>query len=204
MLITNISPAVKTPGRYNVSVDGRYAFSLDELQLAELKLKCGNEIDDDKLNYLKNESAFGKNYIRAIDLISRRLRSEQEIRQYGIKKNWTHTNIERVISRLYQKRYLDDAKFAEVYLQSRLKAGKYSLKRIRLDLKRKGLSDQIINNALEQADVSQSEKDTLKRLVEKKYYHYNNEPKLINYLARAGFSYDAIKAAISDFRASHD
>ena len=81
MQITKVAPAAKTPGRYNVFVDGQYSFSLDELQLVQSGIHSGLEIGDEQLANFRNESEFGKNYIRAIDLISRRLRSEKEIRE---------------------------------------------------------------------------------------------------------------------------
>ena len=80
MQITKVAPAAKTPGRYNVFVDGQYSFSLDEVQLVQSGIHSGLEIGDEQLANFRNESEFGKNYIRAIDLISRRLRSEK--RQY--------------------------------------------------------------------------------------------------------------------------
>ena len=85
MLITKISPAVKTEGRYNVFVDGKYSFSLDEVQLAALALRKNMEIDEQQLDQLKSESSFGKNYIRALDLVSRRPRSQREIRDYAFR-----------------------------------------------------------------------------------------------------------------------
>ena len=81
MRVTKISPAVKTPGCYNIYVDGKYSFSLDEFQLVQTGLHSGLDIDELKLDELKSESDYGKNYIRAVDLISRRLRSEKEIRE---------------------------------------------------------------------------------------------------------------------------
>lgn len=55
MKITKISPAIKTEGRYNIYVDDKYSFSLDEVQLASLNLKKNDEIDAEQLDQLKNE-----------------------------------------------------------------------------------------------------------------------------------------------------
>ena len=195
MRISKVSPAVKTAGRYNIYVDGKYSFSLDELQLVQNGLHSGLEISEAQLEQLKSESDFGKNYIRAVDLISRRLRSEREIRDYAFRKQWTKSNTERVIERLKARGYLDDRRFAELFFSSRHQSGRYSLKRIRLDLVKKGISSDIID------DLCRANGDSaaLLKLINKRINKYDDENKLITYLARNGFRYDDIKAALDRY-----
>ena len=195
MRISKVSPAVKTAGRYNIYVDGKYSFSLDELQLVQNGLHSGLEISEAQLEQLKSESDFGKNYIRAVDLISRRLRSEREIRDYAFRKQWTKSNTERVIERLKTRGYLNDQRFAELFFSSRHQSGRYSLKRIRLDLVKKGISSDIID------DLCRTNGDSaaLLKLIKKRINKYDDENKLIAYLARNGFRYDDIKAALDRY-----
>lgn len=199
MIITKISPAAKTPGRYNIFVDGKYSFSLDELQLIQTGIKKDQEIDPDQLAELQGESDFGKNYIRALDLISRRPRSIKEIRDYGFRKRWLPENTDRVVTRLLERGYLNDQLFAQMYARSRMNQNRYSLKRIRLDLRHKGISSDIIDQVLADTD---NDTTTLDRLVAKKYHRYD-EAKLKSYLARNGFRYDDINAAIDRYRQQH-
>jgi len=197
MKITKIAPAVKTEGRYNVFVDGKYSFSLDETQLVKLSLKKGDEFDEEKLAELKSESDFGKNYIRAVDLISRRLRSEREIRDYAFRKQWTKDNTERVIERLYERGYLDDGKFAESFVRSRATLKNFSRRKMVLELRKKGIKPEIIEQVLADSE-DYDETTALRNLIAKKRAHYaDDEQKLIAYLARQGFSYDDIKSALS-------
>ncbi len=195
MRISKVSPAVKTAGRYNIYVDGKYSFSLDELQLVQNGLHSGLEISEAQLEQLKSESDFGKNYIRAVDLISRRLRSEREIRDYAFRKQWTKSNTERVIERLKARGYLDDRRFAELFFSSRHQSGRYSLKRIRLDLVKKGISSDIID------DLCRANGDSaaLLKLINKRINKYDDENRLIAYLARNGFRYDDIKSALDRY-----
>ena len=196
--ITKIAPAVKTAGRYNVFVDEKYAFSLDEAQLVKIGLRKGEEISKERLAELKIESDFGKNYIRAIDLISRRLRSEKEIRDWAFSKNWTRENIEKVIERLYERGFLNDEKFAESFVRSRAILNNYSTRKMKLELRKKGIESDIIEKVLENSGDF-DENAVLVKLVAKKRSHYDDERKLIAYLARQGFSYDKIKTAIVNF-----
>lgn len=195
MRISKVSPAVKTAGRYNIYVDGKYSFSLDELQLVQNGLHSGLEISEAQLEQLKSESDFGKNYIRAVDLISRRLRSEREIRDYAFRKQWTKSNTERVIERLKARGYLDDRRFAELFFSSRHQSGRYSLKRIRLDLVKKGISSDIIDELCR----ANGDSAALLKLINKRINKYDDENKLIAYLARNGFRYDDIKAALDRY-----
>ena len=201
MQITKVAPAAKTPGRYNIFVDGQYSFSLDELQLVQAGLHSGLDIDDEQLAKFRNESEFGKNYIRAIDLISRRLRSEKEIRDYARRKSWTADNTERVIERLKARGYLNDKVFAESFVRARQNAGKYSRRRIELDLRRKGITDSIVKEVLHD-EVSDT--DALCKLIAKRVKRYDDPTKLKAYLLRAGFNYDDINREINAYYNSSD
>jgi len=191
MRITKIAPAVKTKGRYNVFVDETYSFSLDEAQLVKLGLKRGQELDEKQLAEYKSESDFGKNYLRAVDLISRRLRSEREIRDYAWRKKWSIENIERVIERLYKYSYLNDENFAVNFVRSRARERTFSKRKMILELKKKGIEQGIIDKVLTETS-DYDELVALKKLIAKKRKVYTDERKLVAYLARQGFNYDDI------------
>ena len=199
MRITKVAPATRTAGRYNIFVDGHYSFSLDEFQLVQHSLHSGQEIDETKLAELQAESDFGKNYIRAVDLISRRLRSEREIRDYARRKQWSRDNTERVIARLYDRGYLNDLVFTKAFTRSRQSAQKYSRRRIERDLVNKGISHRIIQQVLDEEASMVDDSDALANLVAKKYHRYDDINKLKAYLARAGFRYDDINRAIKQY-----
>lgn len=203
MRITKVAPAAGTAGRYNIFVDGHYSFSLDEFQLVQHSLHSGQEIDETKLAELQAESDFGKNYIRAVDLISQRLRSEREIRDYARRKQWGRDNTERVIARLYDRGYLNDLVFAQAFVRSRQSAQKYSRRRIERDLVNKGISHRIIQQVLDEEAGMADDNDALTNLVAKKYHRYDDINKLKAYLARAGFKYDDINRAIEQYRNNH-
>lgn len=196
MIITKIAAAVKTAGRYNVFVDEEYSFSLDELQLVELGLKRGQELDEESLKKYKEVSNFGKNYLRALDLISRRIRSEKEIRDYAFRKKWSNENTEKVIERLYQYNYLDDEKFAKSFVESRSSRA-ISVKKLKIDLFQKGISQSIIEKVLSENE-SFDENESIRKLIEKKRTYYNDDKKLIKYLMSKGFLYDDIKRCMNE------
>lgn len=67
MKITDISLQAKNPDRVNVSVDGKYRFSLDVFQVGDLGIKIGKEYSEEELAELETESQFGKLYAPALE-----------------------------------------------------------------------------------------------------------------------------------------
>ena len=59
MKITAIGVQARNKSRVNVSVDGRYRFSLEIQQVAELGLRIGAEFSEEELVALEEESKFG-------------------------------------------------------------------------------------------------------------------------------------------------
>ena len=193
--VTKITPATKTAGRYNIFINDRFSFSLDGAQLVELGLKKGQEIGKKTLERYKSESDFGKNYIRAVDLISRRIRSEREIRDYAFQKSWTKENLEKITERLYERGLLDDEKFAESFVRSRANLRNFSIRKMKFELVKKGIAGEIIEKVLYKNEDF-DEDESLGKLIIKKRKSYDSEQKLIAYLSRQGFSYDKIRRAL--------
>ncbi len=86
MRITGISGQAKNPNRVNVSVDGKYLFSLDIFQVSELGIKIGKEYTEAELAELQTESQFGKLYARALEYVMMRPHSGREVRDYLYRK----------------------------------------------------------------------------------------------------------------------
>ena len=86
MKITAISVQARDKSRVNVSVDGRYRFSLDVLQVAELGIRIGKEYEEAELKALEEESLFGKLYTRALEYCLVRPRSRREVKDYLYRK----------------------------------------------------------------------------------------------------------------------
>lgn len=197
MKITAIKAAVKTIGRFNVFVDGAYSFSLDESQIITTGIRVGREYTEAELTHLKEESEFGKAYGRALQYVFRRPRSEKELRDYAWRKGWEPPMTERVMNRLRDKGYLDDAKFADAWVRHRAMGKPMSARRLRLELRQKGLAPELIEQALDKDDTF-DEHTALRTLVAKKRSRYTDEQKFIAYLVRQGYSYDDVKTVLHE------
>ena len=82
MKITDISLQARDKNRVNVSIDGKYRFSLDVFQVGELGIKIGREYTEEEISKLEDDSQFGKLYARSIEYCLMRPRAIKEVRDY--------------------------------------------------------------------------------------------------------------------------
>lgn len=198
MKITSITPQVKREGRYSIFVDGEYAFSLSAEGLLDAGFTAGQELSQVKLTEAKRQSQVDKAYNLALAYVARRMRSEGELRDYFRRKDYEPELAEQLISRLTNLGFVDDLEFAKRWVENRRLLRSSSTKKLRLELRQKHIAAEIISAIF--ADSEEDELHALRSLVEKKrkQTRYQDEQKLIAYLARQGFSYSDIKAALID------
>jgi regulatory protein len=208
MKITAVTAQQKDKNRVNVMVDGAYRFSLDIFQYADLGIKIGKEYTESELVELETESQFGKVYARALEYCLTRPHSSKEMRDYlyrktrdsrtktgGIKRGVSPDITQRVHARLVEKGYINDEKFTRFWVENRnLKKG-VSRRKLEAELQAKGIDRSIIELCLQ--DSPRRDEDELQKIIAKKRQRYTDDQKLIQYLARQGFSYDTIKQALA-------
>lgn len=209
MKITAISPQVKDKNRVNVMVDGKYRFSLDIFQYADLGIKVGKEYTDEELTALESESQFGKLYARALEYSLMRPHSAKEVRDYlyrktrdsrtktgEVKKGVPTELTDRAFDRLVEKGYIDDEKFTRYWVENRSLSKGASRRKLTAELRTKGVEQSIIDAALVSSE--RSDEAELQKVIAKKRARYPDERKFIAYLAGQGFAYDDIKRALGE------
>ena len=213
MKITDISIQAKNADRVNVSIDGKFRFSLDIYQVGQLGIKVGKEYDESEIAEIENESAFGKLYSRALEYCLMRPHSAREVKDYLWRKTRatkyktrdgqikeregaSELNATRTFNRLAERGYIDDEKFAKFWVENRNLTKGTSRRKLTAELRAKGVEGSIIESIF--ADSDRSDEDELRKVLAKKRSKYADEQKLVAYLARQGFSYDDIKTALSN------
>src|SRR3989338_4359223 len=198
MKITAIKQQVKNPGRYSVFVDEKYSFSLSELALVNSELKLNQELSKDELAKLKEESDLDKAYNRVLNLLARRARSEWEIRDYLKRKKYEKDTIDKLLNKLSDRRLVNDLAFAQAWVENRRLLKNMSKRKLKLELKAKRVSDEIIDEVMGMDETDELE--VLKELVAKKRQQtrYKDDTKLTQYLIRQGYNYADIKAVLSE------
>lgn len=196
--ITELKQGVRNPDRVNVYVDGKFSFSLDISQVVDFGIKVGLLISAEQLEEFKKASEFGKLYQRTLEWVLLRPRSEKECRDYLYKKIFEKkldkNYIDRIIEKLKAKKYLDDFRFAEYYVENRFSKKGVSLKRLKMELMKKGVSKEIIEEVL--AGTNRNDREELLKIIVKKRSRYTDEDKFIQYLCRQGFQYDLVRELV--------
>lgn len=198
MKITKIVQQEKQKDRYSLFVEGKYAFSLSESALLDSRLMVGQELSGDDLAHWKQESADDKISGNALRYAAMRLRSTWEMEQYLKRKGATPPLSEKILNKLSNIGLLNDEAFARAWTNNRRLLRPTSKRKLQQELRAKRVSDEVIEQAL-QTDEGNDEQAALRQLVAKKrdLPKYKAEPmKLMQYLARQGFSYDDIKTAL--------
>lgn len=211
--VTDISAQARSTERVNISVDGKYRFSLDIYQVGELGIKVGKEFTEDELIELETESQFGKLYARALEYCLMRPHSAKEVRDYLWRKTLStkirnrktgeiktregasKENADRVFDRLVERGYINDEKFARYWVENRNQTKGTSMRKLANELRVKGVESSIIDSVV--SESSRSDENELDKVIAKKRNKYPDEQKLIQYLMRQGFRYDDIEDALS-------
>lgn len=196
MRVTAIKAQVKNAERVSVYLDGKYAFSLTHNQLLEVGIYNGKDLSEQDVAELKRASDYGKLLERAIHYVMIRPRAVREVRDYMRRKKAEPNVVERVVAHLEARGYLGDAAFARSWVRARQLTKPISKRRLTAELQQKGVASELIEEAT--SNEGYDERAALREIITKKRRQprYQDEQKLMAYLARQGFSYDAIRGAL--------
>ena len=200
-LITDLRQGVKNPDRVNVFVNNRFSFSLDVSQVVDLGVKKGLVVTAEQLEEFKKASEFGKLYQRTLEWVLMRPHSKKETRDYLYKKVYDRkldkSYIDRIIEKLETKGYVNDRKFAEYYVENRFVKKGISMRRLTMELAKKGVSSEIISEVINGSE--RNEKEEILKVIAKKRTKYDTDEKLIQYLCRQGFQYGLVQELVRSY-----
>ncbi len=194
--VTSIQRQVKRGNRYSIFVDTKYAFSLSETALLESRLASGQELTEQQVKDLKKLSVDDKLYNLTLRYVAIRPRTQWEVETYLQRKDASPTLAEQLLNKLSNIGLLDDHKLAQAFVNDRRLLRPTSRRKMMAELRKKHVTDEVIQKAL--GNERQDERSALRAIVERKrkQSRYQDDLKLMQYLARQGFNYDDIKQAL--------
>lgn len=198
MKITQIKQQVKRVDRYSIYLDGKYSFSLGEGEILKLGLHSGQELSEEELSNYRQESDYGKWFDKTLNLLSYRLRSEWELRDYLRRKKAPEEFVDKILNKLSINGYVNDEQFAKRWVENRRYMKATSRRKLAMELKQKRIPSEIVDKVLADDKEQVDEREVLRELVEKKRARYPDQTKFMQYLARHGYSYDDIKTVLSE------
>ena len=205
MKITKISPQQKNPHRWNIFVDGRFCFSIDENILTESDLSVNDSIQEQEIENLKNQDENWQAWRKSCDLLNRRMYSSGEIRDRLFRKGFSETSIQFAIQKLLKNDYLNDEEFATVFVGEKLRLKQWGFFRIKMELKKRWITDEIIEKIFSDIeDLKGIETENLSNLISKSARKYDltdvkEKQRIINWLQRRGYSINLILENLKGF-----
>ena len=195
--VTELKPV---QGCMRVAFDDAPSLRIRKCHFAKLPLEDGDEIDPEEYVNRVASLQFADAYESALTSLDASARTASEIDRSLRMKGFVAPVAEAVVERLKENGLIDDQRLAARLAETQLTkpVGLYAMKR---KLRAKGVSDEDAAEALESFDDDQQRAAAI-QAARKLLRRYENLPvrecrgKLSQALARRGFSWDAVSAAV--------
>lgn len=203
--ITSVEPQKKNPRRFNVFLDGEFAFGADEDLVVNRRLVVGKVITPEDLEKILFEAEVGKLMERMYRWFGIRQHSEKEVRDYfrvRRKEEISQLVVDALVENLKKKGMVHDLEFAKAWVEARRKSKQKGIRAIKAELFQKGIDKEIIEEVVRLQVTGYSEEDLARQALAKKMKVWKNldskklYQKSIEYLLRKGFDYEIVKKII--------
>jgi len=184
--------------RVNVVLDGKFAFSLEAEVAVKERLQVGQELSDTQIEALTGSDRFHRCRDAAVRYLGYRPRSESETRERLYRRGFDGDNVEAVIAKLREQGLLDEVAFAQFWKDNRESFSPRSQWLTKLELRRKGVAGDIIDQVVDAIDDEDSAYRAAlgkaRKLPLSDYQGFRR--RLGGYLRRRGFDYGVINHTI--------
>lgn len=202
MRVTAVEESKNPKDKLLVYIDGKYSFSISREDFFYLNLYEDKELTWDDINYIKNTVIFRSAKNAAIKYISLKMRSSGEVYRKLKDEGYDDEVIIKAIEELESMGYVNDRIYAGKFINDRMKLNPKSQRMLRIELKNKGIDEDIINDALNEAEIDDME--TARQLLIKKFGKYDLKDEKIRrraytYLCNRGFGYNLADRIINSF-----
>ena len=202
MIVTAITEFSKS--RCKIEIDHQFAFVLYKGELRKYHLQEEKEICEQDYREILNEVLPKRARLRCMNLLQSRQYTEAQLRDKLKQDFYSPQMIEQAIAYVASFHYIDDMRYAEDYIMTH--ESTRSRQRITMDLYRKGLTQDTIEQAWEQWEEKggmQDEQAMIRALLEKRQYDpeiadSKEKQRLYAFFMRKGYSVDQIRQALGE------
>lgn len=185
--------------KVHIYIDGEYRMTCDSSFWYSEKWHNLKDINEQELTELEAAVSSRRAFLTGANLLSRRLHSKKELYLKLLQK-YPKEAAQSACDRLEELLMLDDEDFALRYAKELYERKKYAPRRIEQELKLKGISSEIAQNAVSALDKEDYNRIIL--LLNTKYQTNLTTEKgikrTVNALLRMGYSYSDIKKALDE------
>lgn len=184
--------------RVNLYLDGQFALGLAASLAAPLRV--GQELSDEQIRALETQDEVEGAYERGLRLISRRQRSEWELRRYFDRREISESAQDGAMERLKDRGLVDDRAFAQAWIENRNTFRPRGALALRAELKRKGVANAVIREALRDFDEGAAARSAAQMRIErwKDLSEQDYRRRMGGYLKRRGFPYTIVFEVVDE------
>jgi regulatory protein len=201
-VITKIEAQKNNKDRYSIFLDDAFAFGVHVDVLVQHGLRKGMELNEEAISELMYDETLKKAVQVGVKQVSYKQRTCKEVKDKLRGLEYSEAHIEAAIEKLEEMGFLDDLRYAEEFVDTRQK--RYGRKRIFLELKKRGITENIANNALDTFLDEDAGYAQALEMGRKKYASCSDiDPRkaaarVQGQLLRKGYSYDVVNRIIKE------
>lgn len=190
--VTEIKQNVKNKNKVSVFADGEFLCSVTAEAVVKMRIKVGDEIDNQKLADTLFDSDCQTAFAKAVDNVCKSMKTQSQVQKYLFDKGFSSAVVQNTIEKMKEYRYVDDSEYVKSYVHTYQQTkGK---KRIVFELKQKGIEQEYINLI---DDLIDDQKEYALALAQKfakgKQMDQKNVQKLYRHLATKGFDFETCR-----------
>lgn len=187
-------------GRAMLTLSNGEVLSMPRAMLRERPYRGGTPFDRESFDAFLRERSYPFAMEKAVSLLASRARTEHEIADALRRNAYPEGTVARVMARLHEAGYLDDADYAEQWAASRAAKG-MGMRRIRMELRHKGVDSGTIENVLSSVDEEEQMEGALRAAQKAARGRDLSIPaerqKVLASLARRGYDYALARSALA-------
>jgi len=198
-IITSIRPQAKRREHVSLFHEERFLIDIHRDGLLRHHLAVGSVVTELLYHQLQTEEQHLACRTYLLNLLARRAHTRCELEQKAGRKNFHPDVLRTLLDTFEEKKWIDDRRFAFEYANEKAESTGWGPRKIAASLRRRGVAEPWISEAVDQVFSQRDPYETLKRLVLKRRGTFLREAqtlarkkKIFNYLRNKGFSSDTL------------
>ena len=203
MRITALEPQMNNPDRINLFVDGRFLMGVNTVIVLQVGLRLEQELSPEQLEQLHSEEIEQRAVDRALNYLSYRPRSREEVRRYLRRKETPPEIIETALERLDRLDFVNDRTFAGFWIESREHFSPRGARALKNELRMKGVErdvvDELVNDEQDEERALRAGRKKAMSLLNTSNIDYATfRNRLGPFLQRRGFAYQVVTKTVRE------
>jgi regulatory protein len=196
----------KNTNQVSIFLDDVFGFDLSAAVLVKSGIASGDILSPEQIDKILELEEIKRAKDKAMRLLAVRSRTKKEIIARLRKSKFSQRSIEFVIEELERLQLLNDAEFAQLYVRSRMAARPVAANMLRLELKRKGVNEESVENSILEAFKDSSEEKVALLIAQKikkqlkQADDMKKKKRVVDLLKRRGFTWDTVNDVLKQWQ----